>query len=343
MNIEKFHKQLLASDEFAEYSLRAGFFYSRLRSSRLYKSIHEVQLLTKAAASFPWGKLTHLGIDQEAWDVIEQRGINPHLVFCHPRVISDQPYLLLYYRTVSLVSQKGLTKIVGGNISAVEKGTAKVIDPKWIEQLAVVLNSIVSVFIKTAVTLNVSNLQDLQFVSLGASIQGSWNNQIGAAGEAAIRSLLIQHLENEILQVVWRTGPTSDFTPELLTRAIERNQEIKLIRLKNGFHLVFSSEPDVSLRDANDLPLLAIEVKAGFDSAGALERLGAAMKSFENDRNLNPRVKTVYVARCMTPELQKRISHGSPFDYTFGLSELMLAGKPRTTFANLIVRTMMGK
>ncbi|MCK7511704.1 MAG: hypothetical protein MZV70_51770 [Desulfobacterales bacterium] len=57
--------------------------------------------------------------------------------------------------------------------------------------------------------------------------------------------------------------------------------------------------------------MVAVEVKAGGDPAGALERLGAA-KSFEDDRNLNPRVKTVYVVRCITPELQRRISQNNP-------------------------------
>jgi hypothetical protein len=84
-------------------------------------------------------------------------------------------------------------------------------------------------------------------------------------------------------------------------------------------------------------------VKAGMDAPAALERLGAAMKSFDHDRNLNPNVKTVYVVRCMTPELQRRIQQNNPFDYTFGLAELMADDKTQKTFANLIRRTILKK
>lgn len=122
---------------------------------------------------------------------------------------------------------------------------------------------------------------------------------------------------------------------------LDRVADIKVIRLKQGYHVVFSSEPDVSLRNQNDLPVLAVEVKAGTDSAGALERLGAAMKSFENERNLNPRVKTVYVVRATTREVQSRISQTNPFDYTFGLNQLMHDERTQRTFANLLLRTIL--
>jgi hypothetical protein len=84
-------------------------------------------------------------------------------------------------------------------------------------------------------------------------------------------------------------------------------------------------------------------VKAGWDRAGALERLGAAMKSFDQDRNINPRVKTVYVVQCMTEQLQKRISQNDPFDYTFDLSELLGDETQQRIFSNLIVRTITGR
>ena len=67
------------------------------------------------------------------------------------------------------------------------------------------------------------------------------------------------------------------------------------------------------------------------------------MKSFERDRSLNPRVKTVYVVRAMTPELRNRIDEENPFDYTFGLSELLADDKKQRVFANLIVRTVVGR
>jgi hypothetical protein len=67
------------------------------------------------------------------------------------------------------------------------------------------------------------------------------------------------------------------------------------------------------------------------------------MKSFDNDRNLNPQVKTVYVVRCMTPELQRRINQSKPFDYTFGLAELLASETSQLTFANLLRREVLRK
>lgn len=106
---------------------------------------------------------------------------------------------------------------------------------------------------------------------------------------------------------------------------------------------MFASEPDVSLRDVDDVPWAAIEVKAGYDTAGALERLGAGMKSFEHDLNVNPRCKTVYVVRALTPESQRRISQGAMCDHTFGMSELLADERAQRTFANVALRIMLDR
>ena len=142
---------------------------------------------------------------------------------------------------------------------------------------------------------------------------------------------------------MWKDGSPSDYKPKKHAELIDRIDEVRVVRLKQGYHLVFASEPDISLRNPKDLPVVAIEVKAGTDTAGALERLGAAMKSFENERNLNPRVKTVYVVRAITPEVRKRISQTKPFDYTFGLAELLADEKTQRVFANLLLRVVLGK
>jgi len=55
----------------------------------------------------------------------------------------------------------------------------------------------------------------------------------------------------------------------------------------NGYRIFFGSEPDISIlnpeeEEPRDLLIGAIEVKCGLDPAGALERYGAAKKSFED-------------------------------------------------------------
>lgn len=158
-----------------------------------------------------------------------------------------------------------------------------------------------------------------------------------------LRTILTNHLNDEIAQIVWKDDTTADYTPELHTELIDRIGEAKVIRLKNAFHLVFASEPDVSLRDPKDQPVVAIEVKAGADPAGALERLGAAMKSFENDRALNPRVKTVYVVMSLTKAVQDRINQARLVDHTFELAPLLVDETTQRRFTNLLVSVMLGR
>jgi len=343
MAADDFRRELLSSDNFAQYSLRATFFVNRLRKLRLWEAIREVHQLTKISNNFGWNNREATGIDAEAWRIVQAKCLDPLLIFCHPRVLTEQPRLLLYYRTVALISQKGLGSLVRGNVALIERGETERLDPRWVHNVTVALNSIISVMLKTAADIEERDLPGFQFASAGASIQGAWNNAVGAAGETAAKTILVNHLKDEIVQVVWRDSTTTDYCADKHAFIIENVSDIRVVRMRGGYHLLFSSEPDISLRGPNDMPLIAIEVKAGSDPAGALERLGAAMKSFENDRNLNPRVKTVYVVRSITAELRKRIVENNPFDHTFGLSDLLGDDRTQRTFANLVLRVMLGK
>lgn len=340
---KNFHKELVVSDVFAQYSLRSTFFVRRLRGMRLWDAIGQVHRLTKVEGSFLWDDRASWGIDQNAWDRVRAKQINPLLVFCHPRAITEQPQLLLYYRTAALISQKGLKSLIGGNVEATEAGQLEQLDDEWLKQAVVALNSLLSAVVNAAAELEQRDLAGFQFASAGATIQGAWNNAIGSEGEAAVRSILVNHLRDELLQIVWQDGKSTDYASELHTDLLDRIADVRVVRMKHGFHLRFASEPDISLRNVSDVPLAAIEIKAGADPAGALERLGAAMKSFDNDRNLNPRLKTIYVVRCITPELQKRIRHNNPFDHTFGLSELLVDERTQRTFANLVLRAVLAQ
>lgn len=343
MDARTFHKELLASDEFAQYSLRSTFFVRKLRGLRLFECIQQVGKLTKASKSFDWSKPRLLGIEPEAWQRCQTKGIAPVLLFCHPRVISEQPRLLLYYRTVAMLSQKGLSSLIGGNIARIEAGRIERLDADWVTKAVVTINSVLSAMVVTAADLAPHDLPGFQFAAAGATIQGSWNNAVGVTGEHAVKTILANHLRDEILQIVWRDGKLEDYTQQSHASLIDDIGEVRVIRLKSGFQILFGSEPDVSLRDTKDQPVVAIEVKAGTDPAGALERLGAAMKSFENERSLNPRVKTVYVVSALTAEVQKRISQGAPFDHTFRLSELLADEATQIRFANLLLRVAIGR
>ena len=268
-----FHTTLLNSDKFAEYSLRSSFFLRRLRAIDLWKAIGEVQRLANLSDSFPWTQRLSWGIEEEAWSRATEWKVEPLLLFCHPRVLTEQPRLLLYYRTVALLSQKGFTSLVRCGVERIESGRVEELPAKTVTELVVALNSVISAFVIAGAQIQPTHLAGIQFAAAGATIQGSWNNQVGAEGEAAVRTILLNHLKAEVLQIVFREGARWSTGPKLHRRAgpSGRHQSCATSpRVSPGV----ASEPDISLRDAQ-IPLIAIEVKAGNDTA-ALERLAPA-------------------------------------------------------------------
>ncbi|GAX37284.1 XcyI family restriction endonuclease [Nodularia sp. NIES-3585] len=87
--------------------------------------------------------------------------------------------------------------------------------------------------------------------------------------------------------------------------------------------ILFSSEPDISLLNNQGTTIAVIEVKGGKDPAGALERYGAAKKSFEEARRSNSEVITILVASCITDEVHTRIQNDSTISNYFNLTEIL--------------------
>jgi hypothetical protein len=310
-----------------------------LQSTRLGWSIRQVEQLAKVLRSFRWTDTRALAIRMDAWNAVLRHSIEPLTIFCHPRALEEQPPIVLYYRTLALANQNTLSSLTRVDIPAIETGKYEWLDRDSCTKIATVLNRRIS----STVSVGLEHAIVIAFAVHRRTIQRAWCRGIVGAAKAAMRTLLVNVLQNEIAQIVWADGKSAIYTPDFHPQLVDRIADVRVVRLKQGYHLLFASEPDLSLRDKQNLPVLAIEVKAGSDAAGALERLGAGMKSFENDKNLNPRVKTVYVVRAMTDELARRISHSNPFDYTFGLSELLAGGKAQKTFSNLVLRTVLGR
>lgn len=69
--------------------------------------------------------------------------------------------------------------------------------------------------------------------------------------------------------------------------------------LKGDMTMRFDSEPDISFTEDNEY-LAVVEIKGGIDPAGALERHGAATKSFQHAIEGNPRCKNFYLGGVYT-------------------------------------------
>ena len=80
------------------------------------------------------------------------------------------------------------------------------------------------------------------------------------------------------------------------------------------------------------LSVMDIEIKYGLDPAGALERYGAAMKSFEAAVSENSRVVNVYLASSITPEVRRRIDDDRLVNQDFNLIELLANSEKRQEF-----------
>jgi hypothetical protein len=87
--------------------------------------------------------------------------------------------------------------------------------------------------------------------------------------------------------------------------------------------LEFSSEPDVRCINPKGRTSAGIEVKAGLDPAGALERLGAMQKSFEKIHKDEPDAETILIASCITDEVQRRLNESRSVTRVLSLTDIV--------------------
>lgn len=113
------------------------------------------------------------------------------------------------------------------------------------------------------------------------------------------------------------------YNPAQLDEQLGNIERYRGVMLVNQTSILFSSEPDISLLDNQGRTVGVIEVKGGTDPAGALERYGAAKKSFEEALRRNSEVKTILVASCITAQVQTRIQLDSTISCYFNLTEIL--------------------
>lgn len=93
----------------------------------------------------------------------------------------------------------------------------------------------------------------------------------------------------------------------------------------------FASEPDVSFLRNEEL-IAVVEIKGGIDLAGALERYGAALKSFEDSIKKSPKCKTFYVGGVFTDELRRRMDADRLVEKSFSVIKLLQEPGAREDF-----------
>ena len=296
------------------YLLKSTFFYNRLNTNGYFSLFMKVKKFVKIEGDkLDWSKRAEWNISEDAWDIIQESGISPALVFVHPKVLKLNPSFLKFYRSVAMLPQKGLTAISKvTNIDPIEKGKvdASRIKAESITKLTKAINEVLYVVVTVASGLNEKLLEGMMYATAGTNIDGSWRNQIGAEGERVIRTIILNGLlhYNEVTSFIDKANNTVEINSADAKKFTEDIDLVKTINLSNGYSVYFSSEPDVTMYNPEGDIVGIIEIKAGLDPAGALERLGAMFKSFENTLAEYPDAVTILVASCITKEVDNRLN-----------------------------------
>lgn len=249
------------------------------KSEFFHQKLHEWGMLIVAAEiekikgeTLDWD-LALLGISKQAWDRIIHRGIKPIIVFAHPFILENISGSVGYYRMLAMVSQKSMNRL-RIPITRYESGKDNPDDERALI-IAKHLNHIISRLIELDETIDVREFDLWRGMAAGSQAQGSWQNAKGAKFEVTVKGILQKRIREGGL-VLDESGNGSK------------------MQLKDGRIIIFADEPDVAIYQ-NDEIQSAVEIKGGIDTAGVLERVGAAIKSLRRAREENPKSITVLI------------------------------------------------
>lgn len=311
----------------ANYQLKSSFFYEKLRSLGYFEIFGKLKkVIEDQGNAYTWEKHLEWGISEKSWGKVEEAEVNPLLVFCHPKILKINPSFLRYYRSVSMLPIKGLKTIAQfSNVERVEEKGIKIPDNK-VMFVVNAINQISSFVVEMSSDFDEKQIQAMIHATAGSYIEGSWRNKIGAEGERVVRTVLLKALyrNKELISYLDKNDCSTLIDSNVSEEDLVKNvPNIKSVTTVNNQAIYFSSEPDIEFIDSEGQTVGAVEIKAGLDPAGALERLGAMFKSFDNILSKQPDAETILVASCITDEVQSRLSDANSVSATFILNELI--------------------
>jgi|WetSurMetagenome_2_1015567.scaffolds.fasta_scaffold22727_2 hypothetical protein len=273
------------------------------------RDIKALNIIRKFKKELNWEPLSSFLIDEKVWAyAIDQKGYDPKKVFCHPDVLLNNSKAIIYYRGLCGLSLKAAKDYLG-SIESLEEGKGK-LGPEKALKIARIFNTFISSIIKNSTKWTIKNGYRTIIATLGITLDGVMRNNIGTLAEDRIRAMVIEWIgDNSLFLLPQIEGET------LLDTT-------KIFKIKDNIIMKFSSEPDISfIRD--DQLLAVIEIKGGTDPAGALERYGAAKKSFESAIQKSPRCENFYLSAVFTKELIDRIERDRLVHKRFDIIELL--------------------
>jgi hypothetical protein len=326
------------------YHLKSTFFYNNLSSRGYFELFMQIQTLNNIEGNkLNWAQREHWKICDFAWEALKRNNISPMIVFLHPKILQLHPSFLKYYRSVALLPQKGLKAISGvSSVDSIESGKIKPgkLTKETVDKLVSSINEVISLVVSLSADINENEIQGMMYATAGTNIDGSWRNSIGTEGERVIRVIILRELllQNEVSSTTDRQNKTKSISGLDLSDILDAIDEIRLVNLINGYSVLFGSEPDITLIDDESNVVGVIEVKAGLDPAGALERLGAMFKSFDNTLAEYPNAVTVLVASCITDEVDSRIGASMSIRQKYITTDITSSDSNQRKFANRVRR-----
>ena len=235
------------------------------------------------------GRLEDLAIAPEAWAHIVQAQFDPKLVFAHPELLRIHPQTSLHYRGISTLSLKRVQAMAGAVNKWEDGAFRRPPSPERCLHVARVYNAVISVIITGTDGWTLENGYRNILATIGITQDGSLRNLVGQEGETAVKERISQWLTAD------DTIPTTVLGSTTIIGAAEE------------LRMVYGSEPDIKFEGltGEDWQIIAtVEIKSGTDPAGALERLGAIQKSFEQTP---PRSRNFAVLGVVTSEMRRRL------------------------------------
>lgn len=308
------------------YRLRSTFFLRRLEEYSTLTFSGQIAGLIPFANEYDWTKRAEWGIGDDAFDFISGSEMLVLQVFAHPKVLREHPNLIAYYRNLAVLSQKAVSQLARINVKPYEapRETGRQLVEANAMTLARLFNEHITLIINSSVhTFSSSEVSGLILASTGAQIDGSWRNSVGDEAEKVVQRLLVKEaLERDILRALLPRSIGAApirFDPSMIEEQLTNIRRYKGFMLINGTSFLFSSDPDVSLINQTGNTVAVVEVKGGVDPAGALERYGAAKKSFAE----TPNATTILVASCITPEVEQRIKQDPAISIYYNLMQIL--------------------
>ena len=321
------------------YSLRSTFFFRKLRDSGYFEVLRDIDNLAKEAKNYSWEDKKFWNITHNAWDLIAAQRIEYLRVFCHPKILVEHSKLISYYRNVAAIPLKGV-QYLAFNVTNYENRKKPTLAYQNAMALAKLFNTHISAIVESTLSITLDNINSLMYSSAGCTVDGSWRNKIGEEAEKMVESYILRACLDR--DAVSSLIDKSD-SPVAFDKNFDYIANVALfkgIKLKNRKAILFSSEPDVSVIDETGKPLSVIEVKGGADPAGALERLGAIKKSFDQARKDNAQVETILVVSCVTKEMDKRLRSDKLIGTVFNLTSIITDMDYRDSFINKVSRIL---